>query len=629
MIQQLGVMLCKEREKTGETQKNIAEGIISISELSRVERGEHEVDYFMLQALFERLGKSIDKMELAVSVSEYEAISYRVEIEHSIDKRDCEMLAKLIAGYGAYNDKKRPIHRQYAAMLQAVLCYIREQDYAACQHRLEHALTCTLSGDWVQRVSDGQRLCNQEIQLILMIVYCQWKQADTHEQIQSLTEQMEQFSEYIWNKYTDGEEQVKVYPLSAWLLGELCLYQDRVADAYVACDKGKKCLRENGALNPALELLALEAVCLEKMGMQAELERSRKHSEAIVFLYEAAGSSPEPDMLLAFMKSSFQGEFVITNELLRDLRKARGLSQEALCMNVCSQETLSRIEQGKRRPNKKRLYQMLKRLGMDRENYYGFIEADDYGLYEKVRQFNRCFTREGAEFAMKLLDEIEGGVDMTLPINRQFVEEGRITWQLVKGSMSREQANRQLAGLLCLTMPPAESGERYYRVPFRTEYMLINHMAINLRNDNRVQEAVDMFEELMKCFKRSRVRMRHHAVSAFMLYINMAAFLEVYDRLDRAEEIAREGLLHNIECCRGDISGDILANLSVVYWKRGQPELEEAYLRNAYYLKDFYGREADQYKLVEAYRDKFHKEIDSDRGAEEQDHDTAVGCHAL
>lgn len=117
MIQQLGVMLCGEREKMGETQKNIAGGIISISELCRVERGEHEVDYFTLQALFERLGKTIDKMELAVSVSEYEAISYRLAIEHSIEQRDCGRLSGLIANYGAYYDKKRPIYKQYIAML--------------------------------------------------------------------------------------------------------------------------------------------------------------------------------------------------------------------------------------------------------------------------------------------------------------------------------------------------------------------------------------------------------------------------------------------------------------------------------------------------------------------------------
>lgn len=104
--------------------------------------------------------------------------------------------------------------------------------------------------------------------------------------------------------------------------------------------------------------------------------------------------------------------------------------------------------------------------------------------------------------------------------------------------------------------------------------------------------------------------MRHHAVPAFTLYTNLAGLSEELNKLDRAETIGREGLLHDIGCCRGDIAGDVLANLSLVYWKRGQSELEEMYLRNGYFLNDFYNRTKGQYKLAEAYRKKFHKEID-------------------
>lgn len=612
MIQQLGVMLCGEREKMGETQKNIAGGIISISELCRVERGEHEVDYFTLQALFERLGKTIDKMELAVSVSEYEAISYRLAIEHSIEQRDCGRLSGLIANYGAYYDKKRPIYKQYIAMLQAVLYYIRDQDYAACQRRLERALACTIRGGWLQNIRRGQRLCNQEIRIILMMTYCQWKQGQTDGQLQQLTKQMEQFCEYIWCYYTDEEERVKVYPNSAWLLGALYMDQNRVEDAYAVCCKGENCLKENGALYPALEMLELESACLIIMGRQTEYDRCRKHFEAVMFLYKAAGCGPEPDMLITFMKSSFQGEFVITNELLRDLREANGISQEVLCADICSQETLSRIEKGKRSPNKKRLYKLLKRLGMERENYYGFIEADDYGLYEKVRQYNRCFPTVNYGNAKKVLDEIEGNLDMTRPVNRQYIQMERITLQVKRGELSKQEANWRLWELLCLTMPPVDTGALFYRIPFRTEFILVNHMALNLRYDDRVEEAVFIYEELMKCFKRSRVCMRYHAVSAFLLYINLAGLLEVLDRLDRSEAVGREGLCHCIECCRGDIGADIIANLSLVYKKRGQPALEEMYLRNGYYLNGFYVRHRDQNKLVEAYREAFHKELDPD-----------------
>ncbi len=605
MIQELGVMLFKEREKMGEKQKRVADGIISISEMSKVESGGHEIDYFTLQALFERLGKSIDKLELAVSGEEYAAISYRAEIEHSIAEWDHERLTELIAGYDTYNDNKRSIHKQYKAALWAMACYMKKQDHASCLCGMEQALACTLRNDWRRALGAGQRLCNQEIRLIMVIAYCLWELGD----ISGLSGHLEQLCSYILHHYTDTEEQVKVYPHCAWLLGQLYLRQDRVEEAYIICQKGKRSLVENGSLSPLWEILALEETCLEKMGRHSELKQCKKYQEALVFLYDAAGVHMESNMMAAFMRSSFQGEFVITNELIRDLREAGGLSQEKLCADICAQETLSRIEKGKRSPNKKNLYQMLKRMGMEREKYYGYIEADDYELYEKVREYNRSFPKDRWEKAMKLLDEIEAKLDMTKSVNRQFIGTGRISAQTVGGELTREQANEQLRELLHLTMPPADSGTMIYRVPFRMEYTIWNHMAINFRKDGKVKEAIAIYEALMQSYQKSKVLMQHHAVPGLTLYLNYAGFLEVADDLEKAKEVGREGLRHGLECCRGDMAGDILANLSLVYGKQGLPDVEESYLRYGYYLTCLYDRKDIMMILQSAYRDKFHKDI--------------------
>ncbi|MDE7272166.1 MAG: helix-turn-helix domain-containing protein [Lachnospiraceae bacterium] len=605
MMQQLGVMLCKEREKMGEKQKSIAKGIISISELCRVEYGEQEIDYFMLQALFERLGKSIDKLELALSSSEYESIAYRVEIEHCIEEWNYERLIKLMSGYYTYYDKKRSIHRQYMTVLHAMVWYVRERNYASCLRELEQALACTLHGDWRQKIKIGQCLCNQEIRIILMIAYCLWKLGNTS----GLSEQMEQLGRYILYHYTDTEEQVKVYPHCAWLLGQLYLEQDRVEEACIICKKGKESLIENGSLSPLWEILELEKTCLEKMGRQTEQDQCRKYQEAIAFLHEAAGVRLESNMMAEFLKSSFQGEFIIVNEMIRDLREAKDITQEELCLDICVQETLSRIEVGKRRPNKKNLYQMLKRMDMDRENYYGFIEADDYELYEKVRLYNRCFPKGQRERALRLLDEIEKRVDMTIPVNQQFIGTGRISEQIAKGELSQEEANKQLRKLLHLTMPPVDSGKRLYRVPFRMEYTIWNKMAINLRKAGKVKEALGIYEDLMQSYKKSRVLMRYHAVPGLTLYINYVGFLEVHNELKKAEVVGKEGLLHSLECCRGDMAGDLLANLSLVYGKQGLPDVEETYLRYGYYLICLYHRKDIMDILHKAYQDKFHKDI--------------------
>ena len=315
-------------------------------------------------------------------------------------------------------------------------------------------------------------------------------------------------------------------------------------------------------------------------------------------------------MMAAFMKSTFQGEFVITNELVRDLREAKGVSQEELCEGICAQETLSKIETGSRSPNKKNLYRLLKKMGMERENYYGFIETDKYELYEKVREYNRCFPKGKTEEARKLLDEIEKGIDMTKLVNKQFVGMERIFEQTAQNFITRENANKQLREMLYLTMPPMESNKMIYRVPFRTEYMLWNKIAINLRKEDRVEEAVHVYEELMKCYKRSKVIMRFHAVPGMSLYINYTGFLEVNNELKEAMEVGKEGLRHCMECCRGDLAGDILANLSLVYGKQGLPAVEETYFRYGYYLVSLYDRKNEASKLQKAYENKFHKLID-------------------
>ena len=421
---------------------------------------------------------------------------------------------------------------------------------------------------------------------------------------------MEQLGSYILRCYTDAEEQVKVYPHCAWLLGQLYLEQGRVEEAYITCKKGKASLVENGSLSPLWEILELEETCLVKMGRQDELIWCRKCQEAVAFLYEAAGARLESNMMAAFMRSSFQGEFIITNELVRDLREANGLSQEELCANICAQETLSRIEKGKRSPNKKKLYQMLKRMGMERENYYGFIQADDYELYEKVRQFNRCFSKLRMAEAERLFDEIEGALDMTRTINQQFVGTERISQQLKRGELSREHANRQLWRLLCMTMPPSRSGAPVYRVPFRTEYLIWNQIAVNLRNEGNVEDAIAIFENLIGRYRKSRISMRYHAVPGMTLYINYTGFLEVYNALEKSEEIGREGLKHCLECCRGDFAGDILANMSLVFGKEGYPDVEEQYLRHGYCFNWLYDRKNILGILKDAYQEKFHADIE-------------------
>ena len=140
--------------------------------------------------------------------------------------------------------------------------------------------------------------------------------------------------------------------------------------------------------------------------------------------------------------------------------------------------------------------------------------------------------------------------------------------------------------------------------------MIWNHIAINWRDAGKVEEALGIYGELMQRYKKSKVAMRYHAVPGLTLYINYTGYLEENDELKEAEVVGKEGLNHSLECCRGDMAGDILANLSLVYGKQGLPDTEEKYLRYGYYLVELYARESLIFVLQKAYEEKFHKSID-------------------
>lgn len=55
-------------------------GILRDAELSKVEKGKMEIDRMHLEVLFHRIGKSVDKLELAMSMDEYRLFALRFDI---------------------------------------------------------------------------------------------------------------------------------------------------------------------------------------------------------------------------------------------------------------------------------------------------------------------------------------------------------------------------------------------------------------------------------------------------------------------------------------------------------------------------------------------------------------------
>ena len=241
MNDRLGMMLLQLREKLGVSQADVSKGLLSVPVLCRVERGEKEIDYIVLKSLFERLGKSLDKLEIVIVYKDYEQIRLRDAIEYNLTKKRKTYAEKYLLEYIACVDSSMPIHQQYIKKMQTLIQYLEDDNIENCLKGLKQALEITLP-DW-KGITKKIGLCNQECRLALLL-YLKLKTGNVKDTERELLIGYR----YLQWHYRDSEEQVKIYPHVTWMLGEVYLKQGKLKEAYQISLEGKRCMIENGML---------------------------------------------------------------------------------------------------------------------------------------------------------------------------------------------------------------------------------------------------------------------------------------------------------------------------------------------------------------------------------------------
>lgn len=600
MIRYMGSMISKLRQELKISQEQLGRGLTDIVELSRLENGGKETDRFLLEALFQRLGKSVDKFEMTISEEEYRLILLQSLILENFVAGQYDMTAVLLQEYKEQPKSGKPLHRQFMQEMESLLDYQVRGETMLCLQGLLQALEITFP-KWRQEGIANSYLCLQEVQILLLLLMVLVQTGE----VKVARTKLEELQVYLEKRYTDPEELAKVYPQCTWLLSRVCCTEMDYGRAYDICCLGIRCIAGSGNLAAAGRLLELQAHCLEKMERREEAAQTEQVRQAVLFLYELTEES-EPDDISCILITSQREELLINRELLKDMRAAQGLSQEELCEDICSWETLSRIENGKRKPNRKNLYKMFKRLKLDRENYYSYIQADSFELYEMAYLLQRVVMWGCAEEEAALVEKLEQKLDMTVPVNRQFIESSKLGQAIRNEEIDEKTAIKEAERILRYTMK--DYCGSVYRTPFREECVLLNQIALCLKHIGRKEDAIRLWEQILDKFNNSAVASRHHMVSEFLIYMNYPGALEECGYLEKSEREALSGLTLALRCQKGDVAGVILANLACVYERYGTQkamELFERSLRNSYELLRFFGCERDSLVVGDYYRTKF------------------------
>lgn len=574
----LGKIICKERKKKNILQEELLRGVCQQGEMAKIESGERVPEKMLADALMQRLGRCTDTLEAIMSVEEYILFDMRETLQRHFYECNYEKNCSLIEKYRRHKEADWPLHRQFLLKYEAVNEYRRHGNMLRCRVELGNALTVTFH-EWGRMQILNYYLCSQELHLLILIAFFMMPENEVRA-LWILTET----AIYLEERYYE-EEKVKLLPQCMWLLAEHSKRHGDWEKVEEYSRRGVECLTRNGALPLLRELLELRIESLRNLGSDmCEIETLQNQLDSLVaVLARYADWVLRMDDLSKLHYFYHEEEVSLDYEMLRDIRKNQGISQGEV--QSCTQGSLSRIENGKQAPSKRHVMEIAEELGVNKSYYISRVQSEDYDLYELCHWKNQANFHREWERSLELLDKLEAALDMSIPINWQYIEVSKVLWKKREKIIEPEMALKQLEVILGYTMP--DYCEKKLRIPSREEFIILNQMAVLMGLTGKIENGLKLHKFILNIFQDSRVDEQYHTNSMLLLYMDYGEMLETIGELELAEEMDVKGIQLDIWCGSIDIVGKILANLAYVYDKSENETkrvLRRNYLINAYQL---------------------------------------------
>jgi transcriptional regulator with XRE-family HTH domain len=278
-------------------------------------------------------------------------------------------------------------------------------------------------------------------------------------------------------------------------------------------------------------------------------------------------------------------------DIIRMTRKSLSITQEQLSDEICSVETLSRIENGNQNPSKDTYELLMERMGRIRERAYSMLSVSDFKVLEKMKLFEdyiKLYDYNQAESILKEIKEILG----TSILDKQFLIRAE---SLVNYRLKRIITEEYLVGFqnaILLTIPKYGSISLSNWPLNHNEAVLLINISIAYAESEGYNKAIDILEEVNSAMKQSYMEENQRIAFQVTIANNLSKWYGLVGNHEKAIEIANEGIM----ICKKFKLGNALPNLLYgVAWNKEQlinmgvlsPENRGeclAYLKRAYYI---------------------------------------------
>lgn len=578
--QKIGEILYVLRMQRGLGQEELCRGLCSKAALSRYELGERTPDRLLLNALMQRLGKSADKMATILFMEEYEYLLWKKQVLLAVGQGNMKRLGRLLKEPQALSVKVNEVlQRQFYFQMQAILADRVEQNLEKSIELQKKAVELTLPGLRFDRMHQ-YLISIEEMQLILCLAE-QMKKGGREEEACRL---LLGIADYSQIHYSDKEAQVKIYPKAVKIAAPLLLGQKRYVECALLCQKAIDLLRWQGVLYDMAALMEAYLQCCRE-GVSGEQERHyEKQLSALKEVYQEYGMDVYQTENPALYYSN--QEIYLVDEVIKMSRMDRSLSQEMLSEGICTPETLSRIESGKRAPNARNFHALMEKLDVDQDYYNGKLDTDDFLLLEKKRELERAIALQDWVEARRILEELKSELDMESTLNQQMIQANENVILFGEQKLGTKEFLR-----ICERILGCE-GESWREEEFWKQFLtndkvkLLNYIAAMFRMEKQQEKAAFIWEHILSKLEISKVELADRYVSSMLVISNLSLCYGESGQFQNCLDMCEKGIQLMFDTGRGVRMAQLLCAKAEVIYMQGRKKACENYFKQAYYLSE-------------------------------------------
>lgn len=365
----------------------LAMGLMSASQLVKIENGERPINKNIRDRLLERLGVAKELYENLLDLCDFEEWDYKKKILSAILDKKIEDAYRLLKEYKAH---------------------LREND------RINHQFILAMWGEVLKQEGASKE-----------------KIAECYRKAVILT--IPDAEKVWWEKR----------PLSVL---EMNLLLETQTENLKICEKAIDKLRDAGRTYYLVELLEIEIQILETMPEDEVTEHLEKNgtdrinAKELMSVIKNLYAEYEVPAYMQDCTYFYQQKWIFSmKDVLRTRREMFGLTQEQLCEGICSAKSLRRAEKGQTDMQRETLKKILNRLGLSGQMQWSRLITSDREVIRMAEELADYINDRKFSVASKQLESLKSRIDLDIPQNKQYFLEKQALLAFEQGKVKKEE----------------------------------------------------------------------------------------------------------------------------------------------------------------------------------------------